>query len=181
MDAGLDTGPVLTQRAEPILPDDTTETLTERLAHLGASLLVETLPGYLAGTLAARPQDDSQATYARQLKKEDGQLDWTQPAAALARQVRAFSPWPGASTVWQGQRLRIVRAHPEPGFAGAPGRVLERDGEVLVGTGEGSLALEEVQPAGRRAMPALAFARGARDFVGTVLPVVSGRPSAAGG
>jgi methionyl-tRNA formyltransferase len=171
MDAGLDTGPILARRATPIQSDDTTGTLAERLGQLGADLLIEILPAYLAGDLRPEAQDSSQATYAGQLKKEDGQLDWGQPAEALARRVRAFSPWPGAFTLWQGQPLKILRARAAPGRSAAPGLVVESGEGIAVGTSAGVLVLEEVQPAGRRPMLAGAFARGARGFVGSDLRV----------
>ncbi len=106
MDPGVDTGPMLSQRSLPILPDDTAGSLGKRMAELGASLLIETLPAYLNGTCIPQAQDDSQATYAPMIKKEDGELDFSQPAESLARRVRAFNPWPGAYMPWQGQLLK---------------------------------------------------------------------------
>jgi methionyl-tRNA formyltransferase len=170
MEIGLDTGPVLSQRAEAIRPDDTTGSLTERLAQVGADLLAATLPAYLAGQLSPLPQDDASATYARQLRKEDGLLDWTLPASDLERRVRAFQPWPGAYTYWQGQPLKVVRAHADPGGMAPAGHVVEASGEVGVGAGAGLLVLDEVQPGGRKAMRTIDFARGARGFVGARLP-----------
>ncbi len=171
MDVGLDTGPIVAQMEEPIRPDDTRATLGERLAHLGAALLLETLPRYLSGDLTPTPQPEEGVTYAPQLRKEDGRLDWTRPATALDRQVRAFDPWPGAFTTWRGRRLRIWRATPRPDVpvTGATGMVVSlRDGVGVV-TGAGVLRLDEVQLAGKRRMPAVDFARGQRDFVGSVL------------
>ena len=119
MDPGVDTGPILSQRAGAIYPDDTTGSLAARLAQLGAELLVECLPAFLSGSLTPQPQDESQATYAPMLKKEDGQLDFHQSAEQLARLVRAFNPWPGAYILWRGQLLKIHHAHaveaPSPG------------------------------------------------------------------
>lgn len=169
MEAGLDTGPILAQRAEPIAPDDTTDTLTGRLARLGAELLVETLPGFLSGRVCPAPQDESRATYARPLRKADGQLDWTRPAEELARSVRAFFPWPGAFAIWEGVPLKILRARADPNFAGMPGLTFIADGKITVGAGDGALVLDEIQPAGRRPMPAVDFARGAPNFVGATL------------
>jgi methionyl-tRNA formyltransferase len=170
MDPGVDTGPVLSQRAEPILPDDTAATLGERLAKQGAALLVETLPGYLDGTLQPQPQDDAQATYAPLLKKEDGRLDFNQPAQALARRVRALNPWPGAFTLWQGQVLKILRAHaaghlPEP--AAGPGAAAVWNGLPAVAAGDGWLVLDELQPAGKRPMAGKVFLSGARSWNGS--------------
>ena len=172
MDAGLDTGPIVAQREEPILPDDTAGSLSRRLAQIGAALLLEALPGYLAGQIRPRPQDDSQATYARPLRKEDGLLNWGSPATDLARRVRAYQPWPGAFAIWQGQPLKILRAHAASGFSARPGLVLDQPGGIAVGTGHGALVLEQVQPAGRRPMAATEFARGARNFIGSDLAAV---------
>ncbi len=169
MDAGLDTGPLLARRAEPIGPDDTARTLSERLAHLGAALLVEVLPDYVAGKLAAQPQDDAHATYAPQLKKEDGHLNFSRPAVEVERRVRAFTPWPGAFALWEGQPLKILRAAVLEAAASEPGRVLLTDRGPVIGCDPGGLLLLEVQPAGKKAMPAADFARGARHFIGTRL------------
>jgi methionyl-tRNA formyltransferase len=120
--------------------------------------------------LQPHPQDNGRATYARQLKKNDGRLDWSLSAETLARQVRAYTPWPGAFTIWQGQPLKILRARADLGRSAEPGLVVESDNALAVGTSEGVLVLEEVQPAGRKLMLAGAFARGARDLAGSVLP-----------
>ncbi len=168
MDEGLDTGPILAQRREPIHPDDTAGTLGQRLAHLGADLLVETIPPYLAGEIQPRPQDESQATYAPRLKREDGRLDFTRPAAELARQVRAFDPWPGTYTWWKGKRLKVLRARALDEASPGPGVPLVVEGKPAVGTGKGVLLLERVQPEGRKAMEGDAFLRGAgRDWTST--------------
>lgn len=170
MDAGLDTGPILAQREEPIRPDDTRPTLEERLAQLGAELLMETLPPYLAGDLLPWPQPGEGATYARRLRKEDGLLDWSRPAVELDRQVRALNPWPGAFTTWRGKQLKVLRAVPLPGWRGdgPPGTVVACDdgATIAVITGEGALRLEEVQLAGKRSMDIAAFLCGQRECVG---------------
>ncbi len=168
MDEGMDTGPILAQAAWPIAPDDTTASLTAALAELGARLLLETLSAWLAGEIQAQPQDDSMATYCRPLKKEDGRLDWTQPAVHLDRQVRACDPWPGAYTTWQGQRLKVLRARAQPEWKGEalPGQVLRLDPGIGVATGQGVLELLQVQLAGKRPTAAEPFVRGQRDLVG---------------
>jgi methionyl-tRNA formyltransferase len=168
MEAGLDTGAMLARRAEAIRPDDTGATLTARLAAVGAALLIETLPGYLAGAYIAEPQDESLATYAPQLKKADGHLDFARPAVELERRVRAFTPWPGAFAVWNGQPVRVLRAS-VTGVRGEPGRVIETPSGPAVVCSRDGLLLEDVQPAGRRPMPAVEFARGARGFIGSRL------------
>ncbi len=168
MEAGLDTGPIIAQRSLPIDDGDTTETLGSKLAAVGADLLHDTLPSWLAGHIAARPQDHTAATMTRMIKKEDGLIDWSRPAEQIARQIRAYTPWPGAVTAWSGEALKVVRAR-AVAVEGSPGCVSIRGGDVLVGTGMGSLRLEVVLPAGKRAMPAIDFARGRRDFDGAHL------------
>lgn len=168
MDAGVDTGAILSQRALPIQPDDTGGSLSQRLAELGAELLLETLPAYLRGELTPRPQQ-GEATYAPMLKKEDGQLDFSLPAEALARKVRAFFPWPGTFTIQRGEVLKIHRAHPvwTDRIAAAdlsPGAHTVWQGKPAVITADGLLVLDEVQPAGKRPMPGEDFLRGARDW-----------------
>lgn len=164
MDPGVDTGPILSQRAIPIQSDDNAETLSERLAQLGAELLLETLPGYLDGKLTPKPQDDSLATYAPMLKKEDGELDFNQSADQLARRVRAFYPWPSAFTSWRGKMLKIQGAYPVEEFSTTPGERLIYQNRPAFGTAKGILVLTEVQPAGKKPMPADVFLRGARDW-----------------
>ena len=164
MDPGVDTGPILSQRAFPIAPDDTCETLFEKMALLGAELLLETLPRYLSGELVPRPQPEEGATYAPILKKEDGLLDFTKPAIELERRVRAFYPWPGTWFDWNGAPLKILHARVGGGENPGMGRRLTVEGHPALGTGEGILILEEVQPAGKKSMPGKAFLAGARDW-----------------
>jgi methionyl-tRNA formyltransferase len=174
MDAGLDTGSILSQREEPIRPDDTCATLEERLSQIGADLLIETLPAYLAGNLIPRPQPAEGVTYAPQLHKEDGQIDWHKSAVELDRQVRAATPWPGASTTLQGKRLKILRATPLPDWRGdaPPGTIVALVDGCAVATGKGALRLEMVQLAGKRPMGIEAFLCGRRECVGTCLGVI---------
>jgi methionyl-tRNA formyltransferase len=171
MDAGLDTGPILAQRQEPIRSDDTQATLEKRLAQLGAELLIETLPPYLAGDIQPQPQPEEGVTFAPQLRKEDGLIDWSRPAVELDRQVRAVIPWPGASTTLRGQRLKILQATPLPNWQGdgPPGTIVALDDGCAVITGEGALRLLEVQLAGKRPMDISAFLCGQRDCVGICL------------
>jgi methionyl-tRNA formyltransferase len=164
MDPGLDTGPILAQDRMPIDPNETTATLTGKLALLGADLLVETLPPYLAGSLHARPQDSLGVTHAPMLRKDDGLLDFALAARDLERRVRAFNPWPGAYLIWDHARLKVhrARAHAAPAAAG---RRLQVESEPAVGSAEGLLVLQEVQPEGKRAMSGRDFLLGNRDWV----------------
>ncbi len=165
MDAGLDTGPILAQRATPIGAEETAGELSDRLAQLGAALLVETIPHWLAGEVAPQPQDEARATVTRLLRKEDGRLDWARPAGEIARQVRAFTPWPGAFTTWNGRTLKVLRAHaiaaPDnllPGTCFAPSDPAA--GTLACVCGQGALALEVIQLEGKRALPVDEVLRG---------------------
>ncbi|MDE3091323.1 MAG: methionyl-tRNA formyltransferase [Chloroflexota bacterium] len=170
MDAGLDTGPILAQRAIPIAGDDTTATLTPKLAALAATLLIETLPRILAGEVAPQPQDDARATLCKTIRKEEGLIDWKLPAVEIARRVRAFNPWPSAYTFWNGVPLKILLATAAETTADAnPGRVTQSAEKIAVACGDGALILREVQLASKRAMKVEEFVRGQRGFVDAVL------------
>ena len=164
MDQGLDSGPILSQRAIAIHEEDTAGSLFEQLANMGADLLVETIPLYLTSDLKPLPQDDSQATYAPRLQRKDGKLDFNLSAAFLARKVRAFQPWPGTYTYWQGQRLKIQRARAISITTPGAGVLSTYENLPAIGTGQGILVLEKVQPAGKRAMDGEAFLCGAREW-----------------
>lgn len=163
MDAGLDTGPMLAQRAIPIAPEETAGSLFEKLSNLGADLLLETLPEYLAGTLTPVPQPQEGVTYTPMLKKEEGRLDFTSPAVELERRVRAFNPWPGAFMELDGTLLKIHQAHIEAGTAAAGQRLVYRD-QPAVATGDGLLILDVLQPAGKKPMSGKAYLAGARNW-----------------
>ena len=172
MDEGMDTGAMLLQEAIPITDDDTAGTLSPRLAELGGRLLVETIARLKAGTLVPTPQDSSQATMAPLLKKEDGIIDWTLPAVTLANRVRGLAPWPGAYTsVPGGDRWTIWRAQAIPGPATKPpGVVLAVTSEAIhVATGEGVLALLELQPANSRRMAVSQYVAGHSISIGLQL------------
>lgn len=171
LDAGADTGPVLAQRAVPILDRDTTGSLTARLADLGAALLVETLPAWRAGQIAPHAQDDSRASACPRIRKEDGALDWNMPARQIWQRVRAFDPWPGTSTLWRDQALKILALTPAGERAAGPAGLvvaLGRQPAVIAGDGE-LLMLQRVQLAGKKPAEGADFARGQRDFVGAIL------------
>ena len=163
MDPGMDTGPILTQRAVEIGADETAGELYARLSTLGAELLMDTLPGYLEGRITPQPQPAEGVTLAPMLKKEDGLLQFERPAAELARRVRAFNPWPGAWFTWREGTLKVHRAHAEAGSA-APGEMRVHGSLPAVGTAEGLLVLDEVQPAGRKPMNGKSFLAGARGW-----------------
>lgn len=170
MDEGMDTGPMLTTGAIPIRPEHTLATLSDDLATLGATLLAETLPRYLVGEIVPQPQDHEAATYTRLIRKEDGRLDWTRPATDLANQVRAYDPWPGTFTEWNGQLLKVIAVQAEAEVSEARPGTVQREGNVIrVATGEGWLRLDTVQPPGKRPMAARDFANGAAGFVGSVV------------
>jgi len=171
MDEGMDTGPVLCQARLAIAPDDTTASLSVRLAELGASLLVEALPAWVRGDLAPIRQDELSGvpSICRLIKKEAGLIDWKRPAAIIERMTRAYTPWPAAYTIWRGEVFKVLQAVVAPGRADL-GLVVATPAGVGVGTGEGILLLKTVQPAGKRAMDVRAFVNGAHDFVGSRLP-----------
>ncbi len=168
MDAGLDTGPMLAQRAISIAPDETGQSLHDKLALLGPELLLETLPGYLNGTIPPQPQPEGGVTYAPQISKEEGRLDWSQPAAVIERLVRAFTPWPGTYTFWNGQMLKILSGSAGGGQA-EPGRVVETRQGAAIGTGDGLFYPAQVQLAGRKALSTPEFVRGQPGWVGARL------------
>jgi methionyl-tRNA formyltransferase len=168
MDAGLDTGPMLTQRAVAIAPDETGQSLHDKLALLGADLLVETLPGYLGGSITPQAQDDARSTYAPMIKKDEGHIDWRQSAAAVERLVRAFNPWPGAYALWNGQTLKVHSGAIGTGTAD-PGAVITDGERVAIGTGAGLFYPHIVQLAGRTPLTVTDFVRGRQDFTGSRL------------
>lgn len=168
MDPGIDTGPILNQSEEPIYPDDTSETLGNRLAILGAKLLLDTLPGYFSGLITPQAQNDAFASYAPMLKKEDGKLDFSQPAEWLARQVRAYHPWPGAFTNWEGGYLKILKAQAyfdvKMSSDSIPGtRIIFNNRPAFI-TSQGILVIDELQPAGKRPLQAHQFLAGAKNW-----------------
>jgi methionyl-tRNA formyltransferase len=170
MDEGLDTGPMLLQESVPIGPADDAGTLHDRLAALGARLVLRALADLAAGTATPRPQPADGVTYAAKLTRDEERLDWRRPAAALARQVRALGPRPGAWFAAGADRVKVLAAAPVAGRSEArPGTVL--DDRLAIACGEGALRLARLQRAGGTPMPAEAFLRGYRLPSGTVLPL----------
>jgi methionyl-tRNA formyltransferase len=164
MEAGLDTGPILSVRRTPILPTDDSQILHDRLAQLGAELLVETIPNYVAGKTSPQPQAAESSTYAAKIKKEDGQIDWHLPAQKIWNRLRAFTPWPGAFTFLQTeskpQLLKIWRAE-VVGTAGVAGIILSADKNgIVIGCGKDALRILELQREGGRRLTAGEFLAG---------------------
>lgn len=168
LDEGLDTGPMLSRAALDISPNDTTPTITGRLATMGASLLVATATRWLAGEIIPQPQDDTRATHTRTLTRGDGLADFAQPPDRLARMERAYTPWPGVYTFLEGGRLILRDLAPVKGQSDAPaGTIIAADADTLqITAGGGILAVGSVQPEGKAAMSAPAFAAGRRGLVG---------------
>jgi methionyl-tRNA formyltransferase len=164
IDAGLDTGDMLLNRETLIGAEENAIELGQRLAALGAELLVETLVGLSEGSITPRPQDNSQASYARLLKKEDGRIDWSLPASVIHCRIRGFQPWPGNYTGFRGHSLHIWQARVHTGSTThAPGRVWSEGSNLLASCGDGSvLSLLEVQQEGRKKVAAAAFVNGQR-------------------
>jgi len=172
LDEGMDTGPVLARAQVSISPLDTTGSMTDKLARVGANLLLDVMPRWIKGEIAPQAQDESQATLTRKFEKEDGEIDWSLPAKELSLRVRAFTPWPGTYTCWKGKQFKITQAVPLPAATGVkPGQVVSLEGPRLgIGTGDGILDVLQLQLEGKREMTAAEFLRGQRDFPGAVLP-----------
>lgn len=170
MDEGLDTGAILKQRKVPLAQNETTGSLTEKLAQLAAEVVCAALPDFLAGKLTPQPQNNALATMTALVAKEDGLMNWSKSAVFLERAVRAYQPWPTAYTHYRGEQFKILRSTvldyntPE-----VPGTVLQIGKDIGIATGKGVLLLHEVQLAGKRAMGAGEFARGQRELVGSRL------------
>ena len=166
MDAGLDTGAMLSKAATPIEPTDNAQTLHDRLAKLGAELLLETIPRHVAGEITPEPQDETLATHAAKITREMGRIDWSQPATQLWNQARAFTPWPGVFTRLDGRLLKLLEVEPADTDCPGPGVVGQADADgILVGCGDGALRIMRLQKEGARRLTAAEF------LAGTPLPV----------
>jgi methionyl-tRNA formyltransferase len=168
IDAGLDTGDMLLKAETGIGPDETAIELGRRLAVMGADLLVETLAGLAAGSIVPEKQDDSQATHAPLLKREDGRIDWSAAAVTIHNRVRGLQPWPGAFTSFRGQTLHLWKTRTAAGSRGAAGRIVSLR-PLLLASGDGELELLEVQMEGRKRMSGADFVNGQRVALGEVL------------
>ena len=159
MAEGLDTGDILLQRSVEILPNDTGGSLHDRLAQVAPEALLESLQLVAAANAPRIPQDNAFATYAPKLKREHGQIDWSESAEAIERKVRAYNPWPGAFMKVDGQNLKVFSASVVD-LNGEPGEILRSDKDLIIATGNGALSLTEVQLEGKRRMIAAKFLRG---------------------
>ena len=164
MDVGLDTGPMLSKKSIRLTLNLTTGSALQTMSTLGADLLIETLPGYIDGSITPQPQPEEGMTYAPMLKKEDGLLDFSRPADELERRVRAMNPWPGAWFEWNGALLKVHKAHVGQGKAEVGKRLVEQN-QPAVGTGSGILILDEVQPPGKKSMSGKSFLAGVRNWL----------------
>lgn len=161
----LDSGDILATAETPIQNTDTTATLFEKLSALGSSLLIDTL----STELKPAPQDHTKATFCTKIKKQDGELDFSLPAKKIDQLRRAYTPWPGVYTFFKGERLKILDTAVQE-IANTPGGVFEKEGKILIGTGEGSLEILTLQKSGKSATDAQTFVRGYPDFLNTKLP-----------
>ena len=163
MELEMDTGPIIA-KSEPVVlsPTDTTATLTPKLAEVGAKVLSESLSKYLNGEITPAPQDETQATYVKILKKEDGLIDWKQDEEQVARQVRAYLPWPGAYTHLNSQQMKILSAEAEPSADNAKGQIAKIDGDLYIG----KLRIDKLQLAGKNPMDGKAFLAGYPQSIG---------------
>jgi len=178
MERGLDTGPVLARAQIPISAQDTTGSLTAKLSLIAAQLLLEVLPRWSRGELTPQPQSEAEATYSGPISREESEIGWHLPAIDIWRRVRAFQPWPGCYTKWQGRQLKIIEAVPLPaertlevGQVVALAPATGSEAAFGVSTGAGILGVLKVQLEGKRAMSAAEFLRGQRQFIGAILPL----------
>jgi len=169
MDAGLDTGPVYFKQTVRIEPNDTAGSLHDKLATLGGRCIVEALDALQADQIRPVPQSDLGVTYAKKIDKREAVIDWSDAAAKIARQVRAFDPFPIANTSWRGESLRVWRACAVAQESGPPGRIEATAGGILVGCGSGALLIQELQRAGSKRMSAADFLRGVELAPGEIL------------
>ena len=171
MDEGMDTGPIIAQRTRVVAPHDDADSLTAALFSDGSDLLLQNLGDWMAGAVKPHPQDDARATYTTKIERADGAVDWELPAEVLARRRRAYAPWPGLYTRWEGKELKLLDVFAVATTEVAPGLVVSADGaEISIGTGAGILTVNQLQLEGRRPATAAEFLRGYPQFVGAQLP-----------
>jgi methionyl-tRNA formyltransferase len=169
----VDSGDILGQVQIPITDYDTTGILTGKLALVSVQMVLDVLPRLVKSEIVPRQQDHSISSYFGQMSKQDGEIDWKMPAVDIWRRVRAYNPWPGCYTRWNGKQLKILKAEPVIVKEDTPpGKVVKLSNKHVlgIGTGDGVLAVSEVQLEGKKAVPAKDFIQGQREFIGTVLP-----------
>ncbi|HCR71301.1 MAG TPA: methionyl-tRNA formyltransferase [Anaerolineae bacterium] len=164
MDVGLDTGDMLSKKSIRLNPDDTAGSVFQALSTLGAELLIETLPKIFDGSITPQPQPDEGATYAPMLKKEDGKLDFNHSIYEIERRVRAMNPWPSAWFEWNGNLLKVMRVGVGEKKVGETGNRFTVEGRGAMTCADGSIILEEVQPAGKKVMSGKSFLAGVRNW-----------------
>lgn len=159
MDEKMDHGPILAQDKISIDPDDTCGVLSDKLAKLGNELLLNTIPNWTNGKIAPQEQDNSQATFTKILKRDDGRLSFDKTAEQIYNLYRGLTPWPGIWTMWEGKRIKLLRVKPSPETT-APGQVMVKDASIYIGCVDGSIQVLELQMEGKKAMDAQAFLQG---------------------
>ena len=171
MDKGLDTGPIIAQIKVKIDPEDTAGTLYDKLSETSADFLVDTVKGYLAGKITPVPQDASQGSYAKELSKSDGLIDWNKSAKNLDRFIKAMSPWPMAWTWWQGKQVKIISAQTETIEINSykPGKTFKYNSGLAVQCGQDALIIKKLQLEGKNELESAEFLRGQKDFIGNML------------
>ena len=168
----MDAGPVVASREMAIEADDTTENLTQRLFEMGAELLIETLPDWASGKITAEQQQSTLVTTTKLLTRQDGKIDWAEPADLIARKVRAYHPWPGSYAVWNNRLLKIITAHPQDSveLSVPPSNIVSLSEDILaVATTQGSLIIDTLQIEGGKPTTGTQFLLGHRDIIGTHL------------
>lgn len=170
MDEKVDHGPIIAEVKLEITPEEIYSSLEAKTASLGAELFEKTVPLWISGKIRAQAQDDSRASMTKQIKKEDGRIDWRKSAIEIERRIRAFEAWPGSFTDFNAQSLKVIKASMTPQETDAtPGTVIRANGNIGVVTGDGILILGKVQPAGKKEMSVEDFVRGHHEFIGTIL------------
>lgn len=171
MDKGLDTGPILSQLPVAISDEDTAEILYNKLSEAGAEFLIATVKKYLAGKIAPQAQNSAQASYAKELSKGDGLINWSKPALTLERFIRAMNPWPMAWTWWNGQQIKIISAQKQVIEINSykPGKTFKYNSGLAVQCGRDALIIKSLQLEGKNALDSQEFLRGHKDFIGSVL------------
>lgn len=165
MDAGLDTGPILTQKEINISNDETTTSLSDKLSKLGATILPETIDAYFSGKIILMNQNDEKAIKTHLIKKDDGRLDFNNPAEILERAIRAYYPWPGTFFSWNSHQIKVIKAYVIDDQPAQPNQHLIFEKKPAIGTEKGYLVMDLIQPEGKKAMSGEEFLRGAHNWL----------------